>query len=370
MVSGAFADIQGTDRVNGGTGLGDTLTLTTAATGAGLTFAAQATGFEKLVLANGTNTVTLNTAIEVAGTAGAADGEFTHITGGTGYDTIVGSAAVAGVANAVNLTTVTGIEQFNTGIAAAAAGVEWTFSGAAVNNLIVNGNGNATDVTMGNFVNTLNYISGGAATITGGNTVDTVNVTSGAAVTQVDAVENVTLTATANAAQITINNTTAQGVNVTVAGSANAAIVNLGATGGVNSADTVTLSTAASATGATTINLNAVSTVANLATVDTVVNFKAVGADTVTFDMAAGATGTFRTLTDVATLDIGAINTSLNAKGINLGARDIVAVKIGSDTYVFANTATAGDTVIDALDGVVKLTGTIGSLSNADFTIV
>lgn len=373
MVSAAYADIQSTDVVNGGAGRGDTLTLTTAATALNFIPAAVpannaqgVTGFEKLVLANGTNTVTLNTAIEVAGTAGAINGEFTHITGGTGYDTIV---LGGGAAQNINLTTVTGIEQFDTVAAANAI----TFSGAAVNGILVNDTG-AAGVTMGNFVNTLNYISGGAATITGGNTVDTVNVTAGVAgAITVDGVENVTLTASGAGTSILIANTTAQGVNVTVADSgANATTVTMDANDA--RADTVTLSTAATATGATTINLDAGdNSVANLATIDTIVNFKAVGADVISFKGGAVASGVYRTI-DVTSLDVGVINTKLTSTGVTLGANDILVVTINGSTtekYAFANTnnAGAGVGVIDAADNVVKLTGTIGSLSDLDFVI-
>ncbi|MCI4411298.1 MAG: hypothetical protein JHC38_06450, partial [Thiotrichales bacterium] len=173
-VSGAIADISATDTVVGGAktattdtngvttyhdtaATADTLTLTTAGT---LSFAAGGaaagvSGFEKLVLANGTNTITLGTPIEDSAAAALTNGNWSTITGGTGYDTVV----VKGTSTA-NMTTVTGIEQFTLAddgsSSSSATEVGLTFTGAATSAIILGQDVDAAHaITLGNFKNSI-----------------------------------------------------------------------------------------------------------------------------------------------------------------------------------------------------------------------
>lgn len=132
--TGSIANIQATDSVAGTAGSADVLTLTTAGALNFVTTGAGVTGFEKLVLANGTNTITLATAIEDSAGAALTDGNWSTITGGTGSDTLV-----VRIDSTANLTTVTGIEQItlDDGTVGGAAAADITFVGAAANGITI-----------------------------------------------------------------------------------------------------------------------------------------------------------------------------------------------------------------------------------------
>lgn len=294
--------------------------------------------------------------------ATATAGQFNAITGGTGTDTIIGSAAAATL-NAVNLTTVTGIEVFQTGVAA--AGNEWTFSGAAMSG-VVNYNNIATDVAVGNFVgNNLTIVNSNVAPVatavsaTGDNQIDTVTLGTGTA-----------------AATLTTN---FEVVNTTAAGST---IVLTGAAGGTQTVTAggaltdITLSAAqqtvnlatGTAAGADEVTLAASNTIANIATVDTINGF-AFGVDNL--DVAAAGANTYNINLGAATTvasfaaDAQAALVAVAGYAAAAGNGILVTVAAGSalaGTYVISDTTGNG---IEVTDQIVKLAGTTGVFNAA-----
>jgi len=95
----AAADLTSADTVTGGTGSADNLFITTAGTLSAAAFT-NVTGIEGLVLANGTNNVTLTNGL-VAGTAAG----YFAVAGGTGNDTVNASGVTNGTAIAFYGTT-------------------------------------------------------------------------------------------------------------------------------------------------------------------------------------------------------------------------------------------------------------------------
>lgn len=353
MVSGAFADIQGTDSVNGGTGLGDTLTLTTAATGAGLTFATQATGFEKLVLANGTNTVTLNSTIEARATT---DGAWSTITGGTGFDNVV-IEAVAG-AQAINLTTVTGIEQFttngvNTGI---------TFSGAAFTAIVDASSAGNDTIGLGNFVNNFTVVAGAGTLGVTGNAAggtDTVTIagTPAALVTMTD-IE--TVNGSVNGGAVTMTNTAAKTSGSTFNSAANTAAQTIV---GTTAADTINLSAAATEV-TTIVATDALGGLSTFGAIDTITNFNGATAQ---FDVstAAASLGQLTIASADSATFASAIQTAIGGTTVGLEAAYIITVNGGSaaGTYAYQN---IDGTTVDVGDFLVKLVGA-SNITISDF---
>lgn len=337
------------------------LTVTTAATA--LDFAAGVavgvTGFEKLVLGNFVNTVTLNTAIEATATN---DGNWSTITGGSDYDTVVFDATGT---QDINTATVTGIERFQT----SAVGDAITFVGQVSGQYVDDAGGTGATIVLDNFVNTL-LVTGDVASVTGGTSVDTVTFTTAvaAAATTVTGVENVTLL-----------NGTGGGADLTVAGTGSIAITaNMGATitlANTNKSDAITLGTGTKA-GADTIVLAASNTVANLSTVDTITGF-AFGTDQVD----SGTTGasffsvsltstTLATFAGDVTAALDANATYAAAKtGATLAAGDVYMVTItgGSLAGTYLISDTVGGDGVTTDDFIVKVVGTSGVASAADF---
>lgn len=393
-----YNNIQATDVVTGSNGTADSLTLTNAA--AALSFAAGGravgvTNFEKLVLANGTNAVTMNTAMtnSIAGTV--ANGQFHTVTGGTGYDTItVLGAATTGVpdvtvTNTVNTTTVTGIEQFNvtadSGTTVAATGdavTNLTFTGGAATGYIAAtstagaaGEDATVNITVGNFVG--NNISvgttlttGGGAnlvTVNGGNQMDTLTLVGGATVsTSFD-----TVNTTATGVTLTLTGGVSQTVNATGSTAASVNAINLAAT---NNSDTINLATtlAGGATSVTvdTVTLSANNTIANIATVDTITGFQfgvdkinAASAGVRQFDISLDANTTAANFLTTLT------NAALAKAGYTAAATGdalLVTVAAGSalaGTYMVVNTGAAA---LAATDEIIKLAGTTGVFTAAD----
>lgn len=278
-----------------------------------------ATGFEQLVLANGTNTITLNQAIAAA----AAANSYNVITGGTGYDTIVTTAA----AQFVNLTTVTGIEQFNTGAQ------NITFSGAAVNGVYVNGTGAV--LGMGDFTNTITVASG-ITGVTGGAGTDTVTIVgAGAAGLTISGVETVVGSSGADTVIMGANGTVSLSGVETVTGGAFTNSVNFtGATGATYTHAVLGLKDTVSfnATNAVKDTFNFSSTVAS--TDKVTINGFAVGNDVINVSAALTTAGTAA----AAAAAIQAVNTQPTAAvTFNTAANDVLGLN-------FANAASlAGD---------------------------
>lgn len=357
----AAGHILGNETVTGTAGSADKLTFTTATGAAGFNFTtagavaggASVTGFEQLVLANGTNSITMAGAI----VATATPGSYNVITGGTGYDQITVTAAN----QAINLSTVTGIEQIN-----AAGANTYTLSGAAVNGLLIADGANGSTTTLGNFVgNSLMVSSTGNAIVNknaASTNIDTVTVTAGSTVTT-----NVDVVNTAAGAASTLTLTGAAGATQTVNAGGVLTAITLSA-----AQQTVNLKTGTGA-GADVINTAASNTVANLATVDTISGFAfgtdrlnvtnaGAGQDTWSVSLGAGST---------AATFVADVNAALNAitgyaAAAGLGDGILVTIASGSalaGTYLISDT-TAG-AGIDTTAEIVKLTGTTGTFSAA-----
>lgn len=396
----AAGHILGNETVTGTAGSADKLTFTTATGAAGFNFNTGGAvaggnalaGFEQLVLANGTNNITMKA--NIVGTATA--GSYNVITGGTGYDTITTTAATstapnvaATTTNTVNMTTVTGIEQFNVtansngtdGTADATANL--TFSGAAASGYVsatvvgaagaVAGNDGIVNITVGNFVGnnitvgtTITAGGAGAETVNviGGNQSDTLSVTGGSAVTT-----NFETVNSAAGSTVTLNGTAAGGVATQVVNVTGGANVVLGA----NNA-TVNLATAAASAGADVITLNAANTVNALvagSSVATVNGFNAAAADTIKFGVATTAVYSV-TLGSVTSNFIADVNAALaNNAAYKAGAgtaNNAIIVNVGADAYVIKETALSALTgSVAATDLVVKLVGYSGAFDTTDF---
>lgn len=403
----AAGHILGNETVTGTAGTADKLTFTTATGAAGFNFTtagaaaggAGVTGFEQLVLANGTNNITM--AQNIVGTATA--GSYNVITGGTGYDTItvLGAATVGTsladvtVSNTVNMTTVTGVEQYNVTATAAANSADaaianLTFSGAAASGYIaataIEGTAAATEdatvnITVGNFVGNNISVStaitdaagNGTATVNvnGGNQIDTVNFV-GAATATTTNFEVINTSATGNV--LTLAGGVSQTVNVTGSTAAsvnNITLANTNNSDAINLA--VTLAGGATSVTADTINVAAANTVANLATVDTISGFQFgvdklnvtnAGADQDTWSVSLGAGSTAATFVADVNAALNAITGYAAAAGLGDGI--LVTIASGSalaGTYLISDT-TAG-AGIDTTAEIVKLTGTTGTFSAA-----
>lgn len=219
VVSGAIADIAATDTVNGNAGTADQLTLTTAGSLDFTVAGAGVTNFENLVLANGTNTIKLNQDINKT----ATNGNYTVITGGTGYDTLVLTNTAA---QTVDLTKVTGIEQMNL-----SAGGAITFSGAGASGLILQSTTASEVINLGDFTNSITIAGNNTKSIVGGTGTDTVTAlsTQAAAVT-IDKVENYNGSSSADTVTLAAGSTTTvnfSGVEIVNAGTG-AQTVNFG----------------------------------------------------------------------------------------------------------------------------------------------
>lgn len=349
------------------------MTLTTA--GAFTTGTGGTGGFERLVLADGANTITMGGAIVAAATANSINA----ITGGTGYDIVATTAA----AQNINLTTVTGIEQFNIANASAAtavgaAGLQVDFSGAGANGLIINQAAAAAgfiDIDFGNFINTATVIGSSAANqttlIDGGTSVDTITIAGGNAVgvtaaavgtynfTNVETVNGSVLggaynldSAGANTSGVTFNSAVNTGVQTIT---------------GTTLVDTINLSAAAGATGADRIALGS-----NIGAIDTVANFNAVGNDA----FGTGVAATTLTNLTIASADTAglaaAIATAATAAGATLAANTqayLITVNAGTAAGTYALQNLGADAAVTAADFLVKLTGTIGAITTADFVV-
>lgn len=391
--TGAYADIHGSDSVTGSGASSDTLTVTTAA--GALSFAATQTsinGFEKLVLANGTNVVTMDAAMQdsVAGVvapSAAGVNSFHTVTGGTGYDTIV----LATANNTVNLSTVTGIEQFT---ATALTADTLAFTGAAATSYITDQSAGGNTITVGNFVGNnisvaQNTAAGATLTVNGGNQIDTVTVVgnngvyttatgvfgAGGITTNFEVINTAAVVGTVagvntTGSLVTLSGTNTQTVNV----NGNASVV-VDATATGNKVVNLTNGATAGADVVTSIAGYDVSSAVAGTKFLTVNNFNANATDFINFAGTTAATALFEvTVSAFDSSFVTNVNQALanNAayKAQAAGTADnVIIVNVGSDKYaVLHNAAWAATGAVAATDEIVKLTGTItGTLDAADF---
>lgn len=287
------------------------MTLTTAGT-LNLT-APTATGFEQLVLANGTNNITLNQAIAAAATAGS----YNVITGGTGYDSIV---TTVGAAQKINLTTVTGIEAF-TFAGSGAPGSTHTFSGAAATGLVLTSTTLGETITLGDFTNSVTLAGANTKTITGGTGIDTVTLAANQAnnfvtINEIETVVGSTGANTVVLAAGSITTVSMSGVETVNAGTGAQTVNFTGATG-------VTYKNALVASGADVVNFNSTNGVT-----DTISFADANGNGT-----AGNGTVTALTITAPAPAAAGSIAAASSAtvNGFNI-AHDVITLDLSNNT--------------------------------------
>lgn len=352
QATGTAATIQTGDVVTGTTGSADKLTITGAVgtSGAFYAIAAGVTNFEQIVLDNTSNYITMPTAL----VATAANNSINVVTGGTGYDVI---GLTAGAAQAMNMTTVTGIEQINFGANAQTV----TTSGAAASGLFNTLAFTTPTVTMGNFLNNITLTNSGAAVVVvnGGTSNDTVTLANTVAATSV----------TFNGVE-TVNAANSGVLDVVIFGGATAVNFTAGSAGsnvqGSTASDTITLKT--TGTGADTIVATA--TFSNISAIDTVANFNAVGNDVFNTGVAA-TTLTNLTIASADTAGLAAaIATAATAAGATLAANTqayYITVNAGTAAGTYALQNLGADAAVTAADFLVKLTGTIGAITTADF---
>lgn len=352
--TGAIANITAIDSVAGTAATTDKLTLTTA--GAYTTGTGTTASFEQLVLADGTNTITMGTAI----VATATSGSYNVITGGTGYDTV----ATATASEKINLTTVTGIEQFNV----ASATTDVTFSGAALSGL-VNTGGAASVVVLGNFLNNFNLTTttaGGAVVVKGGSSSDTVTITGSLAATSTTfgGVEVVNGSSLADVVLFNgqDNTNTANTVGVTYTTNGGGDTIT-----GSTKADSFTLGTGVDTVVATTSLVTAIDTITGFAAgTDKIKVGAAVATQAVTAQTVASAdTGT---LAAAITNAIAAAVTAGATNYDSVGDAVLITVSAGTaaGTYAVINAGATNSAFTAAEDIVVKLVGMTGTFTTAD----
>jgi len=138
--------------------------------------------------------------------------------------------------------------------------------------------------------------------------------------------------------------------------------------------DAATIDTFTLGTGADTVDLvtNATNTVANLAGVDEVANFNVAGGDVI--DVTNVGATLYAVNVDTAEIGdfVAKANAALAASGVTAAAAaagDIFQVTVGdggmAGTYVISNDI-AGS-LVSAADEIIQLTGTIGTITNAEF---
>lgn len=375
-------------------------------------------------VSTGGNTDTINV------TANAGMGA--DIDGGAGIDTLNWTADAAGAAT---MTTINGVEvvvitpnvggnqlTINddvTGVTSTAAGVTTINATAAAVDGVAMNLGNAADVlnitTAGNF--TLGALSAveDVNFAAGDNTVTTIAANVAGATTGFDGgVGNNTLTLTTNVAATTDLDTVTGFDTINLGGGANAitfggdtivatgesllidnsnatgaltldvsaetdgvvnVIVGDNGTGGTGItmaanalADTITLGA-----GADAVVLDGTSIVNNISELDSIVNFKQAGADTIDFSTAStvvpsGAVYTLNIASSDLTGLIGAANTEIASSSIASAAGDVFLIQVASGDA--AGTYAVQDLLGDDITGddfIVALTGTVGSIAPADF---
>jgi hypothetical protein len=346
------------------TGAGGTLTV--AAGGATNIF--DLSGFATIdatALVDG-DVLTLNDDVtDGAVTIAIGDSDLT-VAGGTSTDDLTVNA-LGGVANQV-ITTDDGDDTINIDVAATAATVD---TGAG-----------ADTINAGDFLTV-------ADTIDGGLGADVLNVGDDAATTDLDGVTNVetiNITNTNVSSYQPADTVVAAGDSITVDASTSAAAVTMdfsleldGQVNYVASAlgDTITFSSNnlvdayTLGAGLDTVVLDANNTIANLANVDSITDFKDSGADTLDSGTAhvAGLAYTVNLASTTLASFVGDVNAGLAAlAGYAGAATDAIVVNVTSGTM--AGTYLIQDLIGDSVtadDFVVELVGSTGVITAADF---
>lgn len=341
--------------INGGAGA-DTLALT--ASGVDIS-AATITDVETLTLGVNPSTVTL-TAAQLAG--------FTTVTGSAGADTFNLTTAAGSAITPQTLTFGGG----GADVVNLAAGANFVTLGTG--GLTINGNTGADTVnsTTANLANATIALGGGAdvlnvnaSALAAGFTLQTAGA-NGAAVSSVETINIVSGT---NGQALTIQN--AAGVVVNNAGNSTVVLGTGGQTFNAGAGDTIVTGTAA---GLDTFNLGAGantvvstgSTFGSGTAIDTVSAFNVAGDDA----FKTGTAATTLTTVNIASSDFASLAGNIQA-AVTLNANTqalIINVAAGAAAgqYAFQNIG-GTTTAVDATDFIVKLTGTPGAITVADF---
>jgi hypothetical protein len=375
-VYGTQANINVGDVVNGGAGKSDKLVLTTNGT-LNLATAANISGFEKLTLADGGNTVTLNSAMESSSLATLTNGNYSTITGGNGYDTIVTNNA----SQVVNLATVTGIEAIDLSALTSGNTTALTFAGGALANTVVTstnaaaaGTGNNLTITMADVAGNSLFLAGaGTKTVVGGATSSNDKVTlvasqAGSAVT-INQVETVVgSSATTDSVTMAAGSTTSVSLSgvETVTGGTGAQTITFTGTGAqtyVHAAgglkDTLTLSSTETAVDTVKVSGLEQSTAAGAITVTAITNAGvAMNADMITVNNFAVANDKI-TLADASA---GAANTTFGGTTAGTAAGATIVAQAVSTTGALAMTNTADIVLLNFDMGGTN--GVLGGVAN------
>lgn len=333
--------------VNGAAGT-DTLTLTDAGTAA---FGANVTNIERLVLANGTNTVSFN----------AANG-FNNVTGGTGNDS-VNAAALTAAALSVSLGDGNDSLTLTNGIA-----YTGTFAGGNGTDTLVTGAGltNLSGATVTGFETlTLSNIGGASfgsnslltqfVTISGtAAATDVINIVSGS-----HDVSGVTITGFNDAADNNVVDIAA-GATLTIAGdtqfSATNAFTNFTGAGSLITNGTLTFTAADTFTGNVTIGGTAAANFTDVAGVTRTITGNS-GNNTITID----ANSVAKTIA----LASGGNDTVVQESGTASAVATITGFTVGASQDVFDFGTTAVTATAVATTGAAIVSAAAGSATNA-----